>query len=293
MRFIDQNIGDAHGWTATLLCRLLEISRASFYQWRAAATQPLSPRRQRSADLLQKIRELFEGFKGRYGSPRIHRTLLHRGVCCCVNTVARLMRADGLIAKGKKKFRIRTTDSNHDQPIADDLLQRGFTAAEPDIRWVSDLTYIPTDEGFLYCVTVLDLFSRKVVAWATADHMRAELFTGALEEAVRIRRPRPGLIVHSDRGVQYACEAFREACERHGIRRSMSGKGDCYDNAVAESFFGSMKTEAFAGVRFATRADARLEVFEYIECFYNRTRLHSTLDYKSPNEHERQHLLTL
>jgi transposase InsO family protein len=293
--FIDEHRGTAPGWTVATICGVLRVSRTGFYDWCARRDRVPGPRQARREHLSGAIRRLFRDFRGRYGAPRIHHALLKLGEACNRKTVAALMRAMGLVAKGKRRFRVCTTDSNHGHPIAPNLLQRDFSADAPNRKWVTDLTYIPTDEGWLYLTTVIDLFSRKVVGYAQADHPRADLCVEALEQAARNRGGRgnretlDGLILHSDRGVQFACIQFRAACERMGITRSMSNKADCYDNAVAESFFGTLKTEHLHGQRFATRAQAQLEVFAFIEGFYNPRRMHSTLNYQSPDQFEQQH----
>jgi transposase InsO family protein len=293
--FIDQHRDAEPGWDLATLCAVLGVCRSGFYGWRTRRDGEPGPMQARRERLCKLIRKLFDNFRGRYGAPRIHRALLRLGEACDRKTVAALMRSMSLVAKGKRRFRHRTTDSNHDQPIAPNLLQRDFAADAPNRKWVTDLTYVPTDEGWLYLVTVIDLFSRKVVGYAQADHMRAEVCVEALENAARERaggrkkfRGR-GLILHSDRGVQFASAEFRAACRKHGITQSMSGKGDCYDNAVAESFFGTLKTEQLHGQHFATRNQAKLEIFAFIEGFYNPQRMHSTLDYLSPDQFEQQH----
>lgn len=287
--YIHQHQDAASGWTLATLCDVLGVARSGFYDWRARRAGEPKPMQSRRERLCKLVRKLFDQFQQRYGAPRIHRALLNLGEVCDRKTVAALMRSMGLRAKGKRRFRHRTTDSNHDHPIAPNLLQRDFTADAPNQKWVTDLTYVPTDEGWLYLVTVIDLFSRKVVGYAQADHMRAELCVEALENAVRDRGPVKGLILHSDRGVQFASIEFRETCRRRGIIQSMSDKGDCYDNAVAESFFGTLKTEHLHGLALPTREHARLEIFAFIEGFYNPQRMHSTLDYLSPDQFEQQH----
>ena len=287
--FIKQYAGTSTDWTVTTICRVVGASRNGYYDWLLAAVRPLSARRQRIAALSARIESIFHRFDRKYGSPRVHRELLADGEACDRKTVARLMQRMNLVAKGKKKFRVRTTDSNHDHPIAPDLVQRDFTAEAPDRVWVTDLTYVDTKDGWLYCVVILDLFSRRIVAHAEADHMRAELVTEALIKAIRQRKPGPGLILHSDRGVQFASEAVRNVCRDAGIRRSMSGKGDCYDNAVAESFFSRMKTEELNDHLLESHSDAKLIIFEFIEGFYNTIRRHSFLDYVSPDHYERLH----
>ena len=211
---------------------------------------------------------------------------MDRRVSCPVIGIRRGFKT---LSKGKKKFRVRTTDSNHDHPIAPDLVQRDFTATAPNQAWVTDLTYVATRRGWLYSVVIIDLFSRRVVAHAEADHMRAELVVEALSKAIRQRNPGPGLILHSDRGVQYASEAVRDVCRDADIRRSMSGKGDCYDNAVAESFFSRMKTEELNDRLPESHAEAKLMIFKFIDGFYNTIRRHSFLGYVSPDHFERLH----
>lgn len=287
--FIRQYRGHAAGWSVATLCGVLGVARSGFYDWLDRRDQDSGPMRSRRDRLAGLVGKLFYEFRERYGAPRLHRALLKLGEACDRKTVATLMRAMGLRAKGKKRFRVRTTDSDHDQPIAPNLLQRDFTADAPNRKWVTDLTCIPTDEGWLYLASIIDLFSRKVVGYAQADHMRAELCVEALESAARQRGPGDGLILHSDRGVQFASAEFRAACRQRGIVQSMSNRGDCYDNAVAESFFGTLKTEHLHGLHLATRRQARLEVFSFIEGFYNPRRMHSTLDYLSPDQFEAQH----
>ena len=192
----------------------------------------------------------------------------------------------GIRAKSKKKFVPRTTDSIHDQPVAENLLNREFTAEAPNRKWVTDITYIWTNEGWLYLAGVLDLFSRKVVGWAMADHMRTELVSEALQMAITHRRPADGLLHHSDRGVQYASDDYQKLLQDHHMEVSMSGRGQCWDNACVESFWGTLKTELVNHEHYATREEARQSIFEYIEVFYNRKRMHSSLGYKSPEAFE-------
>ena len=204
----------------------------------------------------------------------------------CQNTVAKYMRQEGLKSKVKRPFRVRTTDSNHGHPVAMNLLDRTFSAQAPDRKWCVDITYVPTGEGWLYLAAVIDLFSRKIVGWEMADHLRAELCVNALSMAIERRRPDPGLLHHSDRGVQYACEAYRSLLDRYGIEPSMSRTGDCYDNAAMESFFSTLKRELIYHEKYQTRDEARLSIFEYIEVFYNRKRRHSAIGYQSPEPFE-------
>jgi transposase InsO family protein len=265
------------------LCRLLEVSPSGFYAWMARSPSPAARRRE---GLAAKVRAVHEENRRVYGSPRVHKALLAQGESVCRNTVAKLMRAQGIRARTHKRFRVRTTDSGHGLPIAPNVLDREFAAPRPDMVWLTDITYIPTGEGFLYLAGVMDMCSRKIVGWSMADHMGAGLVRDALNAALAARRPGAGLLHHSDRGVQYACREYRALLEARGITASMSGVGDCYDNAPKESFWGKLKTELVHLERFATRQEARLAIFEYIEVFYNRQRLHSSLGYVSPEQFE-------
>jgi putative transposase len=264
-------------------CQALEVSRSGYYAWLA---RPASAQAERRQELAQKIEAAHEENRQVYGSPRLCRVLQDQGVEVCENTVAKLMKQQGISAKNRRTFVPRTTDSNHPQPIADNLLDRRFQADLPDQKWAADITYIPTDEGWLYLAGVIDLCSRKIVGWSMADHMRTDLVADALGMAVARRRPGEGLLHHSDRGVQYASEDYMHLLQLHGMEVSMSGKGDCWDNAVMESFWATLKNELVNHQRYATRAAARDSIFEYIEVFYNRRRLHSTLGYVSPETFE-------
>jgi len=269
-----------------IMCEVLEVSRSGLYAW---IKRPPSERARRTAALVDQIAATHEEFSQRYGSPRIYDALRRRHVKVSRNTVAKLMRDNGLRARTHRRFRPRTTDANHDHPIAPNLLDRRFTVQTLDTVWTSDITYIRTDEGFLYLSCIMDLCSRRIIGWSMADHMRAELVIDALQGAIGDRRPGPGLIVHSDRGVQYACRQFREILEDHQITQSMSGRGNCYDNAPMESFWSRLKTESLHHQHFQTREQARAAVFEYIEMFYNRKRSHSSLGYLSPEQFEACH----
>jgi putative transposase len=271
-----------HQWPVRLLCQTLEVSTAGFYAWRQ---RPRSARQQRRDVLVVEIRAIHAEVKARYGSPRIHAELAARGHDCCVNTVAKLMRGHGITAKTARKFRC-TTDSNHDLPVADNLLGRQFNPSEANEVWVADITYIPTRQGWLYLAAVEDLYSRRVVGWSMADHMESRLVVDALALAVQRRLPGEGLLAHSDRGSQYASEHYQLLLAKHGITCSMSRRADCWDNAPIESFFASLKKELVHGADFATRAEARAAVFEYIEVFYNGQRRPSSLRYVSPAEYE-------
>jgi putative transposase len=279
-RFIDQHKGQ---WPVRLLCETLEVSPAGYYAWRQC---PRSAGEQRRDVLLVEIRAVHAQFKRRYGSPRIHAELVARGHDCCVNTVAKLMRQAGIAAKTARKFRCTTTDSNHDLPVAENLLDRQFDPEQPNERWVGDITYIPTREGWLYLAAVEDLYARRVVGWAMAEHQESRLVVDALAMAVQRRLPDEGLLAHSDRGSQYASEHYQRLLAKHGITCSMSRRADCWDNAPMESFFASLKKELVHDADFATRAEARAAVFEYIEVFYNIQRRHSSLGYVAPAEYE-------
>jgi transposase InsO family protein len=279
-RFIEEH---RSRWSVRLLCQTLAVSPAGYYAWRQ---RPTSARQQRRAALAVEIRAIHAEVKARYGSPRIHAELIARGRDCCVNTVAKLMRDAGIAAKTARKFRC-TTDSNHDRPVADNLLDRQFDPAAPNASWVADITYIPTREGWLYLAAVEDLYSRRVVGWSMADHLESRLVVDALEMAVHQRWPEEGLLAHSDRGSQYASEHYRRLLARNGIDCSMSRRANCWDNAPMESFFASLKKELVHDADFATRAEARGAIFEYIEVFYNTKRRHSSLGYVSPAEYER------
>jgi len=279
-RFIDEHQGR---WPVRLLCATLEVSPAGYYAWRR---RPLSAQQQRRDTLLVEVRAIHAEVKARYGSPRIHAELAARGHGCCVNTVAKLMRDNSIAAKTARKFRCTTTDSDHDLPVADNLLNRQFNPSEANEVWLGDITYIPTREGWLYLAAVEDLFSRRVVGWSMADHMESRLVVDALEMAVQRRLPDEGLLAHSDQGSQYASEHYRLLLAKHGIACSMSRRADCWDNAPMESFFASLKKELVHGANFATRTEARAALFEYIEVFYNGQRRHSSLGYVSPAEYE-------
>ena len=265
------------------MCHVLQVSRAGFYAWLG---RPEGPRAARQAEVLGRIRRIHRDSRGTYGSPRVHKALEAEGVACCVNTVAALMRRAGVRAATARRFVVRTTDSRHPHAAAENTLDRRFEPGEPDRVWVADITSIATGEGWLYLAAVLDLGSRKVVGWATADHLRSELIERALRNALEHRRPSGPLLHHSDRGVQYACDDYRELLVAHGLEASMSRVGNCWDNAAMESFFGTLKQELVHRQSYATREEARGSLFEYIEVFYNRQRLHSTLGYRSPVQYE-------
>jgi transposase InsO family protein len=270
-------------WPVASMCRVLQVSRSGFFAW---LKRPPSPRQRRQQELIEKIKAAHQQNRELYGSPRVHRALLIDGQSVSRNTVAKRMRQAKIRAKTKRKFVPRTTDSAHRQPVAGNLLNRDFTAAGPDRKWVADITSVPTQQGWLYVAAVLDLFSRRIVGWSMADHLQTDLVRDALQMALQQRCPAAGLLHHSDRGVQYASEDYQHLLADHGIQVSMSGKGDCWDNAVMESFWATLKTELIHQKQYATRPEAKLSIFEYIEGFYNRKRLHSSLDYVSPEAFE-------
>jgi putative transposase len=264
------------------MCDVLKVSRSGFYAWRG---RPESRQAQTRRRLVILIKTIHRESREAYGSPRIHAELKARGETCCLNTVARCMRDHDVAAKTKRKFK-HTTDSNHDLPVAENLLDRRFSWEEPNRAWVSDITYVPTREGWLYLATVQDLFSRKIVGWAMSHRIDRQLAIDALRMAIHNRRPPPGLLHHSDRGSQYASRDYQDLLAQYGMTCSMSRKGNCWDNAVMESFYRSIKTELIHHEDFRTRDESRHAIFEYIEVFYNRRRRHSTLGYVSPCEYE-------
>lgn len=266
----------------SVMCDVFSVSRSGYYAWQR---KPASRRKQANAELRQKIRTVHHDSGETYGSPRVYWTLKLQGDTCGENRVARLMREDGLRAKTKRRFKA-TTDSKHNLPVAPNLLDRDFDAKEPNQVYAGDITYIWTAEGWLYLAVVLDLFSRSVVGWAMDNRMTRQLVMNALKMAVQRRRPPSGIIFHSDRGSQYASADFQSWLTQYGMRCSMSRKGNCWDNAPIESFFGTLKQELVFHQKYLTRFHARQSIFAYIERFYNRRRLHSTLGYKSPADYE-------
>jgi putative transposase len=277
-------------WPISVQCRVLEVSVAGYHEHfvrRASAAQ----RRHLSDDaLLVHIKAIHAEMHGGYGWPRTWKELLARGIRVGKERVQKLMQLHGIRAKGKRRFKV-TTDSNHDLPIAPNLLNRGFNVNEPDKVWVGDITYIATDEGWLYLAAVIDLFSRQVVGWSMQPHMQTSLVTDALRMAWFRRHPAPGLICHSDRGSQYCSHTFQDALalSEYGITGSMSRRGNCWDNACSETLFGSLKVERLHGQRFVTRRQAKDEAIAWL-LWYNQTRLHSTLAYVSPTQFEQNWL---
>jgi putative transposase len=279
-RFIDEH---RRRWPVSVICRVLKVTRGGFYLWKKRKP---SARQIRQQKLLAKIRIVQQENRELYGSPRVHRALLIDGEVVSRNTVAKLMRQARIRAKTRRRYVPRTTDSTHHQPIADNLLARDFAALAPNQKWLADITYVPTDEGWLFLAGVLDCYSRKIVGWAMCDGMPTDLVSSALKMALLHRQPGQDLLHHSDRGVQYASEDYQQLLLNHGITVSMSGRGNCYDNAMMESFWATLKTELIHQQTYATRQQARQSIFEYIEVFYNRKRLHSGLGYQSPESFE-------
>ena len=265
-----------------LMCRALNVSPAGFYAWRA---RPASPRTLANVRLVTDIRARHAQSRHTYGSPRITRDLRESGQSVSENRVARLMRSHGIRAKTVKKWRA-TTDSGHKLPVAANTLDRQFTVTAPNRVWAGDITYVWTDEGWLYLAVVLDLYSRAVIGWAMGSRLTTDLAQDALTMALWRRKPSPGLLHHSDRGVQYCAHAYQHLLTAGGIVCSMSRKGNCWDNSVVESFFGTLKKELVHHRRYLTREEAKQDIFEWIEVFYNRQRRHSTLGYRSPAEFE-------
>ena len=265
-----------------VLCQVLQVSVSGFYSWRKRGP---SQRAREDEQLKVHIRAAHKASRGRYGSPRVQKELCAQDQHVGRKRVARLMKADGLAARRKRRFR-RTTDSTHQHPVAPNLLDRQFTVDAPNAVWVTDITYIWTQEGWLYLAAILDLYSRKVVGWAVDESLERHLALDALAMALSNRRPARGLLHHSDRGVQYASDDYQKALKKDGLICSMSRKGDCWDNAVAESFFATLKAELVYLTEYRTRAEARASLFEYIEVFYNRQRRHSAIGYVSPSQFE-------
>ena len=275
-------------YPVAVLCRALQVSRAGYYAW---ACRGVSTRARADAALTQQIRTIHDGSRGTYGVPRVHAELHAAGQRVGRQRVARLMRAAALRGCSRRRQRVCTTVTDPTATAAPNLVARTFQASRPNERWVGDITYIPTGEGWLYLATLLDVYSRRIVGWAMADHLRTELALDALTMALQQRRPLPGQLVHhTDRGCQYTARAYQAVLAAHGVTCSMSRAGDCYDNALAESFFGTLKAELVQGQRWPSRRAARLALFEWIEVFYNRQRRHSALGYVSPARFEAGHI---
>jgi putative transposase len=279
-RFILEHRND---WSVTAMCRALQVSRSGFYRWNKT---PISKTQQWLNSLRGEIIEVFEESRFTYGSPRVWQQLLREGHQCSVNTVAKIMRAAGIQAKAVKKFKA-TTDSNHSYATAKNVLDREFNQTTgPNQKWVSDITYVSTEEGWLYLAVVLDLYSRKVIGWSMSSRMTRELVLDALQMALNQRNTNGKILHHSDRGSQYCSSDYRKLLKRYNITCSMSRRGNCWDNAVMESFFATIKKELIHLETYQDRVTARRSVCEYIEAFYNRKRIHSTLGYQTPCEYE-------
>jgi len=269
-----------------VMCLVLDASVSGYYAWRERKP---SAHQQRQEQLVQKIRTIHANSRKVYGSPRVHRDLLKQGEKVCENTVAKLMRRAQIRSVRTRRFVPRTTDSRHAHPVAANVLNRNFTATQPNQKWVCDITYLPTTEGWLYLAATLDLYSRKIVGWSMGESLGVELVSAALTMALARRHPPRGLLHHSDRGVQYACGDYQAKLAVHGLQCSMSRTGDCYDNAAMESFWGTLKTEMLYPAELQPREQTRLAVFDYVEVFYNRVRMHSSLGYVSPEAFEAAH----
>jgi putative transposase len=260
----------------------MSLSRSGYYEW---LQNPKCDRIKEDEEITKMIKQVFEEGRGTYGSRRIKKRLAQKKITVSRNRITRLMKGSNLVCKTKRKFKA-TTDSKHNKQVSPNLLARKFNVPKANQYWVGDITYVPTEEGWLYLATVIDLYSRKVVGWSMNSNMKAELVNNALLMALWQRKPVKGLVWHTDRGSQYASDSHRAIIKQHHITQSMSRKGDCWDNAVAESFFHTLKTELTHQCKFKTREEARHAIFEYIEVFYNRIRIHSANDYLSPVEYE-------
>lgn len=270
------------------MCRVLDVSRSGYYRWWRHSEKS---REGRDKAMVEHIKTAYEQGRGTYGSPRITIELNERGIGCSENRVARIMRKYGIVAKTKRKFKV-TTNSKHKKSVSANLVKQEFVAQHPNQLWTSDITYVWTKEGWLYLAVILDVFSRNIVGWAVSARITAELVVSAFNRALERRHLRAEMIFHSDRGSQYADDKIRTALQLLGIRQSMSGKGNCYDNAITESVFHTIKTELIYFHRYETRQEAASSIFEYIEVFYNRRRRHSALNYKSPFDFEQQYFLS-
>ena len=268
-----------------MMCRLLQVSKSGYYAWR---TRPESKRSKTDRELIPIIKRLHSESGGVYGSPKIQSDLKGEGYLCGRRKVARLMRLSGLRGCPKKRFKV-TTKRDPSHPVARNLLKQNFTIKQPNQCWVADITYIPTNQGWLFLAIIMDLFSRRIVGWSMSRWISRHLVIDALRMAIAIRHPSGSLIHHSDRGAQYTSDDFRDELDKYGIECSMSGRGNCYDNAVAESFFGLLKRERVNRVRYRTRDEARSDLFDYIECFYNKKRRHGYLNNLSPAVYEKLH----
>ena len=266
----------------TAMCRVLGVSSSGFYA--SLKREPSETEKRREA-IAQAAETAYRESHGIYGYRKVHDDLQEQEIECCRETVRRVMKEKGLFSRTKRKF-VVTTDSDHSRPVAENVLGRDFQATGPNQKWTADITYIPTREGWLYLAVVMDLFSRRIVGWSMSASLQATIVLDAMRMAVAARNPQGGLLHHSDRGSQYACEDFQQLLDDHGITCSMSRRGNCYDNAPTESFFGKLKTEWVHGEDYRTRGQAMQHVFTYIEMFYNRKRKHAALNYRSPAQFE-------
>ena len=268
------------------MCKVLKVSRSCYYRW-------ISIEKQEDKKLNELVKNIFETSMQTYGTRRIKSELLKGyGIVVSRRKIGKIMKKLGLVCKTKKRFKVKTTNSNHNFTIAPNLLKQYFHTNKPDRVYVGDITYIPTKEGWLYLAVVIDLFSRRVVGWSISDRLKTSLVNNALIMAIQNRKPKSGLIWHTDRGSQYASDSHKQLLKKFGIIQSMSGKGNCYDNAVSESFFHTLKTELIHNIKFETKAKARMAIVSFIEIWYNRKRLHSYLGYMSPVEFEHKMLLS-
>jgi putative transposase len=281
MRFqlIDNHRGT---FAVTRMCGVLDVSPGGYYAWR---TRPVSAREMANRQLIEKIKAVHTASYETYGSPRVNSELRAQGMACSRNRVARLMRLYHVRAKQARRYKV-TTRRNPAHPVAPNVLKQDFEAERPDHKWLADITYIPTLQGWLYLAAIVDLYARRVVGWAMSQRMTSDLTLAALQMAIQRRQPAPGLIHHSDQGSQYTDRAYQAMLKEHGIQASMNGKGSWYDNSPMESFFGSLKSELVHHRLYGTRAEARPDLFFYIEAFYNRRRRHSSLGYLSPEAYE-------
>lgn len=268
-------------WPLAVQCDVLAVSRSGYYAWRNRGPSPTAQQR---AVLTEQIRQVHQASRATYGAPRVHAELAANGQTCNRKTVAKCMQQAGIRAKSHRRFRVTTTDSNHPHPVAENLVNRNFQPSQKNETWTADITYVATDEGWLYLAAVEDLFTREIVGWSMSQRIDSRLVVDALEMAIRRQCPGTDLVAHSDRGVQYASEHSQSLLKAHGITCSMSRKGNGWDNAPMESFFATLKKELVHHEEYPTRAAARHSLFEYIEVFYNRVRRHSALGYQSPSQ---------
>ena len=271
------------------MCRMFSVSRSGFYSW---LKRGKSPREKSNEALTKQIRRIHQESHQIYGSPRITVALRQQGIQCTRKRVARLMKENFIVSKTRKKFKV-TTNSSHRKPVAPNFVKRNFTASNPDRVWTSDITFIWTRQGWLYLVVFLDICTRRIVGWSMKSRMTEQLIIDAFRHAWTHRKAPKGLIVHSDRGSQYCSRSFKELLDQQGYRQSMCGNGNCYDNAITESFFGTLKKELTFHQTYDTRNEARRSIFKYIEMFYNRIRIHSSLGGLSPDQYEKREISSL